>query len=251
MMSTWRSWAIRHVRVIGLSVIAAGAAMLLLLAIASDFADSARHGADRSIVQALAAKLARRGDLVVLAAIACVILGLAMLVAPAIQRNWRQAAARWGLAAFSVGAVLAVAGIVNLIGPGRVFPSQLTCTASSDTLLCEQVTWWAAPWALVLGLAAMLGGMWVGHRTDPPEQKALTRRRHLRTFLTVSILGPVMIVVAALYHPGAIFCDGAYPVWAGDPCGGTWTNPSLLDYFWPPEHWFAPTGGGLMQDLRR
>ena len=56
----------------------------------------------------------------------------------------------------------------------------------------------------------------------------------------------VLVLAAATYHaPLNQFCDAPYPEWTGDPCGDSWTNPSVLDYLWPPSHWNSPTRGGL------
>jgi hypothetical protein len=77
----------------------------------------------------------------------------------------------------------------------------------------------------------------------PPVQ------RPRRLLLALVVIVPLLVIGAALIHPGAVFCDGPYPYWAGDPCGSNWTNPSLLDYLWPPEQGFAPQSSGLMNEL--
>ena len=55
------------------------------------------------------------------------------------------------------------------------------------------------------------------------------------------LLVPILLIAAATIWPPSLFCDGVVaPVWAGDPCGSG-SVPTLLDYVWPPEHWFAPS----------
>ena len=61
----------------------------------------------------------------------------------------------------------------------------------------------------------------------------------------------VLVLAAASIRPAAGICDMRYPVWSTDPCGaGAGEAPSLLDYIWPPSHWFAPSTGGLMMEVQ-
>lgn len=69
-------------------------------------------------------------------------------------------------------------------------------------------------------------------RTSPKRRKLV---------LVLAIVVPILLLAAATIRPPNIFCDGVVaPVWAGDPCGGGYV-PTLLEYVWPPEHWFAPS----------
>ena len=63
-----------------------------------------------------------------------------------------------------------------------------------------------------------------------------------RRLLAVLVIVPLLLVAAANIRLSPVFCDGVIaPVWAGDPCREGYVPPSLLDYVWPPEHWFAPS----------
>lgn len=73
-----------------------------------------------------------------------------------------------------------------------------------------------------------------------------------KMLVIVLIAAPILLIAAAMIRVPSVFCDGVVaPVWAGDPCGGGYT-PTLLDYVWPPEHWFAPSKCyGLCGELER
>jgi hypothetical protein len=65
--------------------------------------------------------------------------------------------------------------------------------------------------------------------------------RQGKRLVVLLVLVPILMIAAATIRPPALFCDGVVaPVWAGDPCGGGYV-PTLLEYVWPPEHWFAPS----------
>jgi hypothetical protein len=100
--------------------------------------------------------------------------------------------------------------------------------------------------AVLMGLAAMVIG--VAKVLAP----AVRRRHVVWTLVTVVVVAPLLLLGAASIHPPLnVFCDGPYPAWTGDPCSDSWTNPSLLDYVWPPERWVAPLRGRSLSELGR
>jgi hypothetical protein len=75
--------------------------------------------------------------------------------------------------------------------------------------------------------------------SDPSARRRMWPMR--RRVLALVIVVPILLIAAATIRPPRIFCDNVVaPVWAGDPCGDGFV-PTLLEYVWPPEHWFAPS----------
>ena len=73
-----------------------------------------------------------------------------------------------------------------------------------------------------------------------------------RLLLALVIAVPLLLVASVMIRPPlSQLCDAPYPEWTGDPCGDDWTNPALLDYVWPPSHWFAKESGGLQGPVNR
>jgi hypothetical protein len=220
-------------------------AALALVFLAYAWPESGAHGHDRSLFEILAAKITRRTEVLAIAGMALLILGGSLWSVQTVQKiARRQPSTRWPLVVVGLGIGLSTAGLVNLIVPERAFPSSMSCVVDYDVIACNGMPWPAASPATALGLAAIVIGAW--------RAMASVGFRHIVwAFVSVAIVVPLLLLAAATYHPPLNqFCDGGYPEWTGDPCGDSWTNPSLLDYFWPPQHWHAPTVGGWTNVLR-
>jgi hypothetical protein len=233
-------------RSIAVWVFAVGLADWLLIAAAYAWPGRFGHGAHRSVFEVLATKVLVRVEFLAPVGISLLVLGAAIWSLPTIQKIGRlQPSSRWSLIIVGFGLAVMSAGLVNVLVPSQAFPSRMTCVWDYDVGTCHVWPWSGAGPAVALGLVAIVIGAWNVLRTGEPGATPWIRRA-LAALLAIGILLPLLVLAAATYRPPMDqLCDAPYPAWSGDPCGVGWTNPSLLDYFWPPEHWFAPTRGGF------
>ena len=74
----------------------------------------------------------------------------------------------WGGRALLVlGAASLAAGLANVVLPGAVFPSSVTCVTDWDTILCAIEPWAAGPWLALLGALIVVVAVIVLHGRRP------------------------------------------------------------------------------------